>query len=259
MANNQKKLKAFVRYDGSGRVVASSLILRKNKPRVGRWYEIPEYLCCNGGSTTTTTTTTAPTTTTTTTTAEPVYKAFTVNSIYAAAGSICGTPNVFELTRYFTGAGNYPVVGDTIYFLSAGQYFPLFTGPGSYTKMSNNLAITSNEQGLVLDVFSCPPSIDFVIASVCDSNVGPNSPYIKTSNYSGSSTGLVYPGIGAHATEQEALDAPFATLSPKGPADDFYYGTTGGYTVGQTYWVAVQDTGNPANKVAKSVTIVSCS
>lgn len=56
MANNQKKLKAFVRYDGSGRVVASSLILRKNKPRVGRWYEIPEYLCCNGESTTTTTT-----------------------------------------------------------------------------------------------------------------------------------------------------------------------------------------------------------
>jgi hypothetical protein len=55
MANNQKKLKAFVRYDGSGRVVASSLILRKNKPRVGRWYEIPEYLCCNGTIDTTTT------------------------------------------------------------------------------------------------------------------------------------------------------------------------------------------------------------
>ncbi len=58
MANNQKKLKAFVRYDGSGRVVASSLILRKNKPRVGRWFEIPEYLCCNGTSPSTTTTTT---------------------------------------------------------------------------------------------------------------------------------------------------------------------------------------------------------
>jgi len=55
MANNQKKLKAFVRYDGSGRVVASSLILRKNKPRVGRWVEIPQYLCCNGTGTTTTT------------------------------------------------------------------------------------------------------------------------------------------------------------------------------------------------------------
>lgn len=57
MANNQKKLKAFVRYDGSGRVVASSLILRKNKPRVGRWFEIPTYECCNGSGTTTTTTT----------------------------------------------------------------------------------------------------------------------------------------------------------------------------------------------------------
>ena len=52
---NQRNLKAFVRYDGSGRVVASSLILRKNKPRVGRWYQIPEYLCCNGTTNTTTT------------------------------------------------------------------------------------------------------------------------------------------------------------------------------------------------------------
>lgn len=55
MANNQKKLKAFVRYDGSGRVVAGSLILRKNKPRVGRWFEIPAYDCCNGTTTSTTT------------------------------------------------------------------------------------------------------------------------------------------------------------------------------------------------------------
>lgn len=55
MANNQKKLKAFVRYDGSGRVVASSLILRKNKPRVGRWFEIPTYECCNDTTTSTTT------------------------------------------------------------------------------------------------------------------------------------------------------------------------------------------------------------
>ena len=63
--SNQKKLKAFVRYDGSGRVVAGSLILRKNKPKVGNWQEIPGYECCN--PTTTTTTTVAPTTTTTTT------------------------------------------------------------------------------------------------------------------------------------------------------------------------------------------------
>ena len=67
----QRNLKAFVRYDGSGRVVAGSLILRKNKPKVGRWQEIPAYECCNyvPTSTTTTTTTASPTTTTTTTVA----------------------------------------------------------------------------------------------------------------------------------------------------------------------------------------------
>lgn len=61
MANN--KLKAFVRLDGQNRVVAGSLILRQNKPKVGKWREIDVNECC----TTTTTTTAAPTTTTTTT------------------------------------------------------------------------------------------------------------------------------------------------------------------------------------------------
>ena len=67
---NQRNLKAFVRFDGSGRVVAGSLILRKQKPKVGNWQEIPAYECCNF-TTTTTTTTAAPSTTTTTTTAAP--------------------------------------------------------------------------------------------------------------------------------------------------------------------------------------------
>jgi hypothetical protein len=63
---NTRPLKAFVRFDGSGRIVAGSLILRKNKPKVGKWKEIPAYECCNF---TTTTTTAAPTTTTSTTVA----------------------------------------------------------------------------------------------------------------------------------------------------------------------------------------------
>jgi hypothetical protein len=63
----QRDLKAFVRYDGSGRVVAGSLILRKNKPKVGRWQEIPAYECCNYVPTTTTTTSSTSTTTTTST------------------------------------------------------------------------------------------------------------------------------------------------------------------------------------------------
>lgn len=68
MASNQRDLKAFVRFDGSGRVVAGSLILRKNKPKVGRWQEIPAYECCNYVPTTTTTTSSSTSTTTSTST-----------------------------------------------------------------------------------------------------------------------------------------------------------------------------------------------
>ena len=41
-----KKLKAYVRFDGSGRVVAGSLILRRKTPKVGRWQEITANECC---------------------------------------------------------------------------------------------------------------------------------------------------------------------------------------------------------------------
>jgi hypothetical protein len=65
---DKRPLKAFVRFDGTGRIVPSSLILRRKKPKVGNWVEIPAYECCNPTtSTTTSTTTAAPTTTTTST------------------------------------------------------------------------------------------------------------------------------------------------------------------------------------------------
>ena len=66
---DKRPLKAYVRFDGTGRIVPSSLILRRKIPKVGKWVEIPAYECCN--PTTTTTTTATPTTTTTTTTATP--------------------------------------------------------------------------------------------------------------------------------------------------------------------------------------------
>jgi len=47
MASNKRFLKAYARFDGSGRIVASSTILRKNKPKVGDWKEVQTYLCCN--------------------------------------------------------------------------------------------------------------------------------------------------------------------------------------------------------------------
>ena len=65
---DKRPLKAFVRFDGTGRIVPSSLILRRKKPKVGKWVEISAYECCNP---TTSTTTTATPVTTTTTTAPP--------------------------------------------------------------------------------------------------------------------------------------------------------------------------------------------
>jgi hypothetical protein len=69
MANSNNRLKAYVRYDGTGRVIAGSLILQRSKPKVGNWVEIDANECCNYVPTTTTTTTTeTPVTTTTTST-----------------------------------------------------------------------------------------------------------------------------------------------------------------------------------------------
>jgi hypothetical protein len=69
MANSNNQLKAYVRFDGTGRIVPSSLILQRFKPKDGNWQEIDAKECCNFVPTTTTTTTATPTTTTTTTVA----------------------------------------------------------------------------------------------------------------------------------------------------------------------------------------------
>ena len=45
MAKNNN-LKAYVRYDGSGRVIPGSLILNRFKPAVGKWKEINSTECC---------------------------------------------------------------------------------------------------------------------------------------------------------------------------------------------------------------------
>ena len=55
MATNKRDLKAYVRFDGTGRIVPGSLVLRRKKPRVGKWQEIFAYECCNPTTTTTTT------------------------------------------------------------------------------------------------------------------------------------------------------------------------------------------------------------
>lgn len=47
MATNKRDLKAYVRFDGTGRIVPGSLVLRRSKPKNGNWKEIQTYECCN--------------------------------------------------------------------------------------------------------------------------------------------------------------------------------------------------------------------
>lgn len=54
MATNNRPLHAFVRFDGNGKIVAGSLVLRNKIPKNGKWVEISAYECCNYSTSTTT-------------------------------------------------------------------------------------------------------------------------------------------------------------------------------------------------------------
>jgi hypothetical protein len=116
MSINKRDIKGFVRYDGSGRVVAGSLILRKNKPKVGKWKEIPAYECCNptttstttAAPTTTSTTSVAPTTTSTTTPAPGACFCYTISN--ETAGTLLYTYTDCSSSEYF----RTPISADTI-------------------------------------------------------------------------------------------------------------------------------------------------
>ena len=47
MTPNKRDLKSYARFDGTGRIIPGSLVLRRNKPKVGNWKEVPAYECCN--------------------------------------------------------------------------------------------------------------------------------------------------------------------------------------------------------------------
>jgi len=55
---DRRNLKAYAKYDGSGRLIPSSLIWRKKKPAAsgGNWVELTGYECCNPTTSSTTTT-----------------------------------------------------------------------------------------------------------------------------------------------------------------------------------------------------------
>lgn len=43
----KESLKAFMRVDGMGRVVPSTLVYRKKKPVIGKWIEVEPNTCCS--------------------------------------------------------------------------------------------------------------------------------------------------------------------------------------------------------------------
>ena len=110
MANNNK-LKAFVRYDGSGRVIAGSLILQRFKPKVGDWVEIDANECCNYVPTTTTTSTSTSSSSTTTTTTTPTPGGcfcYTISN--ETAGTLLYTYTDCSSSEYF----RTPINADTL-------------------------------------------------------------------------------------------------------------------------------------------------
>jgi hypothetical protein len=92
MGSNKRDLKAYVRYDGSGRVVAGSLILRRQKPKVGNWTEVQGYECCN------------PVLETVLTFADPTF-------VDPAIQILCGTVVVFQMD--FTGT-TFGTIGELV-------------------------------------------------------------------------------------------------------------------------------------------------
>jgi hypothetical protein len=131
----QRDLKAFVRYDGSGRVVAGSLILRKNKPKVGRWQEIPAYECCNYIPTSTTTTTTTASPTTTTTSSSTSTSTSTTTS--TSTSTTTTTTTAFAGTYYVADTSAEVCGGTGLYSL------PLIVDPEACTNGLITLAVGS--------------------------------------------------------------------------------------------------------------------
>lgn len=95
---NQSKLKAWVRYDGTGRVVTAGPIFQANKPKVGNWRQINADLCCNPNGSSTTTTTQGGSTPT-------AWIAYTANNPYSACQQNGGSSRVLYTSVSTLGTG----------------------------------------------------------------------------------------------------------------------------------------------------------
>lgn len=152
------KLNAYVRFDGTGKIVPSSVILQRTKPKVGNWKQIDSSECCNY------------TTTTTSTTSLPYPLSICVNmstydGSFTTSGNIIftgldgnGYPmyqgDIYDPQNNFTTSAdlNY----NTIYFPEAWYFFwNGFGGNGSVSEVTTELnpllAIYNNPQVILTE------------------------------------------------------------------------------------------------------------
>ena len=146
MATNKRDLKAYARFDGTGRIIPGSLVLRRTKPKNGNWKEVQAYECCNAIPTTSTTTTAAPTTTSTTTVAPTTTTSTTVEPTYYYY-----LANGYNCTNCSTVIGSGVLIYGTNPSLTAGQW--VVNGVGFAFEI---LSSTTNTGGAIFVDMSSP-------------------------------------------------------------------------------------------------------
>lgn len=265
MANNiTPKLKAFVQTDATGRVVSGTPVFRTSKPKDGNWREIPMYY--RGDNPTSTTTTTAGGGGVTPTAWFAVISNTGNSDSWKACNGIGTSLVVYTgVTSLGPGVALYTDAALTTlipYSYGAiaidGRVYDIVNG--STNSLGGNGQVCANITTSSSTTSSTTTSqpLNFTAVQYCDNPNSPGESYIKISNFSGSSTGIIYPGAGTFSTEQDALNGSFYSQYPQPNSGSYEYGTSGGFTIGQTYWIAIQDSGNPSNKVARSITITNC-
>jgi hypothetical protein len=127
---DQFKLKAFVRIDGSGKVIPGGPIFQASKPKVGKWKQIDANLCCNPSGSTTTTTTSSTSSTSTSTSTTTTTTTASASLTIAITATPCSTPSAFLDVILIAGSdicdtgaqlqGDFTALGEEVYVLYNG-------------------------------------------------------------------------------------------------------------------------------------------
>jgi hypothetical protein len=140
--STSNKLKAFVRFDGSGRVVPSSVILARFKPKVGNYQEIDAYECCND----------VPTTTTTTTQGGGVTPTAWVVFLATSNSDACNQINGYTAISY---TSTPTITIGTIFYTDAALNQVVLVGSYAYFKIGTSSYTINPATGSVINISSC--------------------------------------------------------------------------------------------------------